>query len=167
MGQSTNACRSPWPLTLDKIFLRGGEVDARGVRREKTICMHHGLRPGCVSALLCLSTRVMAPRPILLSPEAVAKHGIHIGKNEAAFRENSATIVMPSKQAAFLNPVQEFNRDLSTLAIITWSELLNDEKRQRFETRVRARSKKRTERLEHDAKRAKTGTYSRSTAHHR
>ena len=83
--------------------------------------------------------RAMAPRPLLLSAETVAAHGIHIGKNEAAFRENSATIVMPSKAAAFLNPVQEFNRDLSTLAIITWSERLNAEKYQRFSERKQRR----------------------------
>ncbi|WFD36276.1 methylamine--glutamate N-methyltransferase [Malassezia cuniculi] len=90
----------------------------------------------------------MAPTPLLLTPDAVAKHGIHIGKNEAAFRENSATIVMPSKAAAFLNPVQEFNRDLSTLAIITWSERLDAEKRQRFIDRKRRRGP--------EAKRART-----------
>lgn len=91
----------------------------------------------------------MAPRPLLLTPEAVAAHGIHIGKNEAAFRENSATIVMPSKAAAFLNPVQEFNRDLSTLAIITWSNRLNDEKYQRYVDRKRPRGPP-------EAKRART-----------
>ena len=68
----------------------------------------------------------MAPQPILLAPDVVAKHGIHIKPHEAAFRENSATIVMPSKEAAFLNPVQEFNRDLSTIAIISWSQMLED-----------------------------------------
>ncbi|CDW99514.1 hypothetical protein [Sporisorium scitamineum] len=46
---------------------------------------------------------------------------------------------MPSAEAAFLNPVQEFNRDLSTLAIRTWSERLDAEKRARF---VRAAQRK-------------------------
>ena len=87
----------------------------------------------------------------------MAKYGIHIRANEAAFRENSATIVMPSKEAAFLNPVQEFNRDLSTIAIITWSQMLDGEKRQRFEARNRARSKRaKAVSGEPDAKRIKT-----------
>ena len=68
----------------------------------------------------------MAPTPILLAPERARASGITLADHESAFRENSATIVMPSAEAAFLNPVQEFNRDLSTLAIRTWSERLDD-----------------------------------------
>ncbi|KAJ1024794.1 hypothetical protein NDA16_002834 [Ustilago loliicola] len=74
----------------------------------------------------------MAPTPILLAPERARASGITLADHESAFRENSATIVMPSAEAAFLNPVQEFNRDLSTLAIRTWSERLNAEKKARF-----------------------------------
>ncbi|SPO36332.1 related to N2,N2-dimethylguanosine tRNA methyltransferase [Pseudozyma flocculosa] len=74
----------------------------------------------------------MAPTPILLSPSRAKASGITLAEDESAFRENSATIVMPSAEAAFLNPVQEFNRDLSILAIRTWSERLDAEKRNRF-----------------------------------
>lgn len=74
----------------------------------------------------------MAPTPILLAPERARASGITLGEHESAFRENSATIVMPSAEAAFLNPVQEFNRDLSTLAIRTWSERIDAEKKARF-----------------------------------
>ncbi len=74
----------------------------------------------------------MAPTPILLAAERARASGITLADNESAFRENSATIVMPSAEAAFLNPVQEFNRDLSTLAIRTWSERLDAEKKARF-----------------------------------
>ncbi|SNX86245.1 related to N2,N2-dimethylguanosine tRNA methyltransferase [Melanopsichium pennsylvanicum] len=74
----------------------------------------------------------MAPTPILLAPERAHAAGITLADHESAFRENSATIVMPSAEAAFLNPVQEFNRDLSTLAIRTWSERLDAEKKARF-----------------------------------
>ncbi|SPO47310.1 related to N2,N2-dimethylguanosine tRNA methyltransferase [Moesziomyces antarcticus] len=74
----------------------------------------------------------MAPTPILLAPERARASGITLADHESAFRENSATIVMPSAEAAFLNPVQEFNRDLSTLAIRTWSEQLDAEKKARF-----------------------------------
>lgn len=74
----------------------------------------------------------MAPTPILLAPERARASGITLGEHESAFRENSATIVMPSAEAAFLNPVQEFNRDLSTLTIRTWSERFDAEKKARF-----------------------------------
>lgn len=99
--------------------------------------------------------RTMAPQPILLSPDVVAKRGIHIKSHEAAFRENTATIVMPSKEAAFLNPVQEFNRDLSTLAIIAWSQMVDREKKQRFVAHIEARNARRAKRGEPDTKRTK------------
>lgn len=105
---------------------------------------------------LAFGSRSMAPQPILLSPEAVAMRGIHIKPHEAAFRENSATIVMPSKEAAFLNPVQEFNRDLSTLSIISWSQMVDREKKQRYEAHLNAREAKRAKRDEPEAKRLKT-----------
>ncbi|SAM83991.1 related to N2,N2-dimethylguanosine tRNA methyltransferase [Ustilago bromivora] len=101
------------------------------------------------NSLLTTTTRIshlkarkyssMAPTPILLAPERARASGIILADHESAFRENSATIVMPSAEAAFLNPVQEFNRDLSTLAIRTWSERLDAEKKARF---VRAAQRK-------------------------
>jgi tRNA (guanine26-N2/guanine27-N2)-dimethyltransferase len=42
--------------------------------------------------------------------------------------ENSAHILLPASADAFLNPVQEFNRDLSVACIRVWSEELNREK---------------------------------------
>lgn len=113
------------------------------------------VRLGSSWSFACVRQR-MAPQPILLAPEMVAKHGIHIKPHEAAFRENSATIVMPSKEAAFLNPVQEFNRDLSTIAIISWSQIFDGEKRSRFDARQRKQKGKRAKTDEPEAKRAKT-----------
>lgn len=75
----------------------------------------------------------MAPIAVPLSPRRAASSGIALRPHESAFRENSATIVLPSAEVAFLNPVQEFNRDLSVVAIRTWSELLDSEKRARWE----------------------------------
>ncbi|KAF9053718.1 N2,N2-dimethylguanosine tRNA methyltransferase [Hymenopellis radicata] len=43
------------------------------------------------------------------------------------YTENTSHILLSAKEA-FLNPVQEFNRDLSVASIITFSELLNAEK---------------------------------------
>lgn len=42
--------------------------------------------------------------------------------------ENSAHILLPASADAFLNPVQEFNRDLSVACIRVWSEEFNREK---------------------------------------
>lgn len=77
----------------------------------------------------------MAPNPIPLSPRRLAASGLRLQPSESAFREGSATIVMPTASAAFLNPVQEFNRDLSVLAIKAWSSGMDDGMRSKFEAR--------------------------------
>jgi tRNA (guanine26-N2/guanine27-N2)-dimethyltransferase len=46
--------------------------------------------------------------------------------------ENTSHILLPSNNEAFLNPVQEFNRDLSVAAIRVWSEDLNRTKEERW-----------------------------------
>jgi tRNA (guanine26-N2/guanine27-N2)-dimethyltransferase len=46
--------------------------------------------------------------------------------------ENTSHILLPSNNEAFLNPVQEFNRDLSVAAIRVWSEGLNKTKEERW-----------------------------------
>jgi tRNA (guanine26-N2/guanine27-N2)-dimethyltransferase len=46
--------------------------------------------------------------------------------------ENTSHILLPSNNEAFLNPVQEFNRDLSVAAIRVWSEELNRTKEERW-----------------------------------
>lgn len=42
--------------------------------------------------------------------------------------ENSAHLLLPATKDAFLNPIQEFNRDLSVACIRVWSEEMNAEK---------------------------------------
>jgi len=52
--------------------------------------------------------------------------------------ENTSHILLPSNNEAFLNPVQEFNRDLSVATIHVWSEELNRIKEERWrQTRER------------------------------
>jgi tRNA (guanine26-N2/guanine27-N2)-dimethyltransferase len=46
--------------------------------------------------------------------------------------ENTSHILLPSNNEAFLNPIQEFNRDLSVAAIRVWSEALNKTKEERW-----------------------------------
>lgn len=47
--------------------------------------------------------------------------------------ENSAHILLPADNGAFLNPVQEFNRDLSVACIRTWGDLMNEQRRAKWE----------------------------------
>jgi len=46
--------------------------------------------------------------------------------------ENTSHILLPSNNEAFLNPIQEFNRDLSVATIRVWSEVLNRTKEERW-----------------------------------
>jgi tRNA (guanine26-N2/guanine27-N2)-dimethyltransferase len=46
--------------------------------------------------------------------------------------ENTSHILLPSSNEAFLNPIQEFNRDLSVATIRVWSEVLNKTKEERW-----------------------------------
>jgi tRNA (guanine26-N2/guanine27-N2)-dimethyltransferase len=60
--------------------------------------------------------------------------------------ENTSHILMPSNNEAFLNPVQEFNRDLSVASIRVWSEELNRTKEERWK-RSRERNLKKAEKM--------------------
>jgi tRNA (guanine26-N2/guanine27-N2)-dimethyltransferase len=55
--------------------------------------------------------------------------------------ENTARILLPSTNDAFLNPVQEFNRDLSVAAITVWSEERNAEMERRWRTKLENKAK--------------------------
>ena len=64
-------------------------------------------------------TTVPPPKPV---PDGFTLH-----------TENTSHILLDAK-AAFLNPVQEFNRDLSVASITTFSQLLNEEKEAKWHT---------------------------------
>ena len=69
--------------------------------------------------------------------------------------ENTSHILLPSSNEAFLNPVQEFNRDLSVAAIRVWSEGLNRTKEERWRQARERRLMKTEKRSMPDRKRAK------------
>jgi tRNA G26 N,N-dimethylase Trm1 len=56
--------------------------------------------------------------------------------------ENTSHILISSKEEAFLNPVQEFNRDLSVACIRVWSEELNREKEAKWKQAQERRAKR-------------------------
>ncbi len=56
--------------------------------------------------------------------------------------ENSASILLPDTADTFLNPVQEFNRDLSVACITAWSEDKNERRRERLTTLAQTRKAK-------------------------
>ena len=50
--------------------------------------------------------------------------------------ENSARILLPATDDAFLNPVQEFNRDLSVACIRVWGDLREKEREVRWRQKL-------------------------------
>ena len=71
--------------------------------------------------------------------------------------ENTSHILLPSNNEAFLNPVQEFNRDLSVAAIRVWSEGLNKTKEERWRKAREKRLMKAEKSPASDRKRRKVG----------
>ena len=84
------------------------------------------------------STRVMPDRDLQ------QKSTIEVPPGFTLHSENTTHILLPSDNGAFLNPVQEFNRDLSVACIRVWSEEWNRAK----EARWKAAQEKKAQRPE-------------------
>jgi hypothetical protein len=69
------------------------------------------------------STRMASTAPLAI-PEGYTLHS-----------ENSAHILLPASADAFLNPVQEFNRDLSVACIRVWGDELDVEKERQWKVK--------------------------------
>ena len=69
-------------------------------------------------------------------------------------KENTSAILLPASNDAFLNPVQEFNRDLSVACIRTWGDRMNAEKERKWRQGLERRAKK-AESGGHKAKKVK------------
>ncbi|KAG2078277.1 N2,N2-dimethylguanosine tRNA methyltransferase [Suillus decipiens] len=67
---------------------------------------------------------------------------ITVPEGFALHTENTSHILISSKEEAFLNPVQEFNRDLSVACIRVWSEELNREKEAKWKQSQERRVKR-------------------------
>ncbi|KZT58962.1 N2,N2-dimethylguanosine tRNA methyltransferase [Calocera cornea HHB12733] len=75
-----------------------------------------------------------APAPAPASapaPDPAQPPPIHIPPNHTLHRESTTSILLAHTDA-FLNPAQQFNRDLSVAVIRGWSERFADEKRVRW-----------------------------------
>lgn len=67
---------------------------------------------------------------------------ITVPEGFSLYTENNAHILISSKDEAFLNPVQEFNRDMSVACIRVWSEELNRDKEDKFNKGEERRAKR-------------------------
>ena len=99
------------------------------------------LRPiaGFPSISCRMSTSGASPNPIT-APPAAGQHILHNGKEYTTIKEGLAYILIPASastvpqttpkgenesQSVFYNPIQQFNRDLSVLAIKAYGEEVN------------------------------------------
>ncbi|KAI0780845.1 N2,N2-dimethylguanosine tRNA methyltransferase [Trametes elegans] len=71
------------------------------------------------------------PSPSFTVPEGFALH-----------KENTSAILLPASNDAFLNPVQEFNRDLSVACIRAWGALAHAEKERKWRLAAERRANK-------------------------
>ncbi|TFY79408.1 hypothetical protein EWM64_g4603 [Hericium alpestre] len=72
---------------------------------------------------------------------AEAPPAITVPEGFTLHTENTSHILLPATNEAFLNPVQEFNRDLSVAAIRVWSEELNREKEGKWRKALERKTK--------------------------
>lgn len=73
----------------------------------------------------------MSAQPAITIPDGFTLH-----------TENTSHILLPSTNETFLNPIQEFNRDLSVACITTWSEARNRTKEAKWKLQQEKRAKK-------------------------
>lgn len=55
------------------------------------------------------------------------------------YTEQSTTILLPDDNTAFLNPIQQFNRDLSVAVISTWGKVWQEESQRDYELKQQRR----------------------------
>lgn len=79
-------------------------------------------------------------------------------------REASAEVLLADGRDVFINPIQEFNRDLSSLTIRTWSELVNEEKQLAWERKKQAGHLNKGKKRKHEDAEVADGTEEPSSA---
>jgi tRNA (guanine26-N2/guanine27-N2)-dimethyltransferase len=123
---------------------------------------HAGLRLGSITGIPSLSCRMsasagMSPNPITVPP-AAGQNILHNGKEYTTIKEGLAYILIPASastvpqtnpkgenesQSVFYNPIQQFNRDLSVLAIKAYGEEAIERKKCEIPRWTMKRGKKR------------------------
>lgn len=101
-------------------------------------------------------TRILSQSQRCLGHMATpSQNSITVPEGFTLHTENTSHILLPSNNEAFLNPVQEFNRDLSVAAIRVWTEEMNKKKEERWRQARERRQKKAGKLLAPDRKRPK------------
>jgi N2,N2-dimethylguanosine tRNA methyltransferase len=93
--------------------------------------------------------RILYARNFLTMTDGPASESrpITVPEGYTLHRENTSHVILPNDNGAFLNPVQEFNRDLSVACIRIWSEELNRTKEAKWKQHQEKRTKNSEKRL--------------------
>ena len=96
-------------------------------------CLYNICRP--VISPLFLRSMAHAAEPPTTVPAGFKLH-----------TENTSHILLPDDNQAFLNPVQEFNRDLSVASIRTWADVVNAELKKKWDDKQAKKAQGRAKR---------------------
>ena len=77
--------------------------------------------------LVRLSTPITALRSVRMASTTPKIKPGEVPEGYKAHTESSTTILVPEANTAFLNPVQQYNRDLSIAVIRSWNEMRKEE----------------------------------------
>ena len=128
--------------------MRSIGILSRGISRRNAISTTIVLRLEQIRNTCCTTTPRMASLPDITATPAADQHILHDGKEFTTVKEGLAHILIPASaskvpqttprgetqpQSVFYNPIQQFNRDLSVLAIKAYGEEVVERKRELVE----------------------------------
>lgn len=121
--------------------LFGRQTNTLGTRRQLQLFFHQLAAASCKHLL---RSHLRLPISRLGKVSAMASTPpIVVPENHTLHKENSAYLLLPTENGAFLNTIQEFNRDLSVACIRTWTERYSRDKLARFQNRKTHPARKR------------------------
>lgn len=111
----------------------------RGVVSGAHCCMSNAHSCRLRLVRVALQSRPRGPRAMSTESQAPARP---VPAGFKPHTESSTTILVPKGNTAFLNPVQQYNRDLSIAVIRAWNEMRKEEAVARHEAKMSRKGKK-------------------------
>ena len=135
---------SPASQVIDDRYMRA--LSAASVTTFRRTLLRHSHPP---ITLACKYRTYNRQSSTFVMPEQEPQQqpAIEVPPGFTLHSENTTNILLPSDNGAFLNPVQEFNRDLSVACIRVWSEEWNRAKEARWKAAQEKKVKKPEKRL--------------------
>lgn len=129
---------------LSEFFLAAGASLKNCYEASKALSAYSSIATLSLRPLLCRTRLFSAEitRCVKMSTIPAADRN-DTTMNSTPVTEGAATILFPSANEVFYNPVQQFNRDLSVLGIRAWSRKYIDDKKARLAAQQERQTKKR------------------------